>query len=75
MAALYNLACAYTALGKKEAALASLEGAIATGFDNWEVLRSDDDLRPLQGPELERLIKRDRGPSFLARLNPFGKRQ
>ena len=56
MAALYNLACAYSALGQREAALAALEGAFEAGFEDYKTCRSDPDLSILQGPGLEKLI-------------------
>ncbi len=57
IAALYNLACAYASLGKTESALASLEGAFGAGFKDFAGLRSDPDLKSLQGQKLEGLIQ------------------
>ncbi len=58
MAALYNLACAYAALGQKEAALARLEGAFEIGFQDYDACRSDPDLKILRGAQLNALIDR-----------------
>jgi carboxyl-terminal processing protease len=41
---LYNLACGYSLLGRKEEALSRLEDAVAAGFDNYEHLEKDSDL-------------------------------
>lgn len=75
IAALYNLACAYCALGQRDAALASLEGAIETGFKDFDALRSDPDLAPLRGPGLEILLAKAKGQGFLSSLNPFQKKK
>ena len=74
MAALYNLACAYIALGQMEAAFASLEGAIESGFSDFDTLRNDPDLVALKGPALERLISKEKNNIF-AKLNLFSKRK
>lgn len=58
MAALYNLACAYTAMHRTDAALASLEGAFEAGFQDYNTCREDPDLKLLQGPQLEALIQK-----------------
>ncbi len=43
-ASLYNLACAHALAGHKDEAFASLDKAVANGFDNWWLIRSDEDL-------------------------------
>ena len=77
MAALYNLACAYAALGQKEAALASLEGAFEIGFQDYNACRTDPDLRILQGTSLDALIDKQtsqKGSGFIGQLKNFWKR-
>lgn len=54
-AAMYNLACCYAQLGKLEAALTCLEG-LNDDFENWDAMKSDPDLAPLRGPQLEKLV-------------------
>ncbi len=44
VACAYNMACAYSRLGKKAEAIASLRKAVSLGFSNTEHLRKDPDL-------------------------------
>jgi beta-lactamase regulating signal transducer with metallopeptidase domain/tetratricopeptide (TPR) repeat protein len=54
--ALYNQACAYAQAGDRKAALDSLSKALAEGFDQPDLFRTDDDLDSLHGdPEFVRL--------------------
>ncbi|HEY1252234.1 MAG TPA: M56 family metallopeptidase [Thermoanaerobaculia bacterium] len=56
--ALYNQACAYAQGGDRKAALDSLSKALASGFDQPDLFRTDDDLDSLHGdPEFVRLSK------------------
>ncbi|KAG1681383.1 hypothetical protein FOA52_007431 [Chlamydomonas sp. UWO 241] len=61
-AALYNMACAYAAMGRKEAAIACLEGVLDNGFSDFETLRNDPDLASVRGNELEFLMLRYQNP-------------
>mmetsp|Transcript_33832 Transcript_33832/g.80304 ORF Transcript_33832/g.80304 Transcript_33832/m.80304 type:complete len:221 (-) Transcript_33832:158-820(-) len=61
-AALFNMACAYVQLGKKESALTCIEGILENGFDDFETLRQDEDLSPLRGQELENLLSKYEKP-------------
>lgn len=55
-ACLYNLACCYCALGKRQAAITCIEGIVENGFDDYDTIRNDPDLQLLRGPELETLL-------------------
>lgn len=62
---LYNLACAYSLLGKKDQALAALREVIDSGFTNYKHLAEDPDLANIrQEPEFRRLLA-----GVTARLN------
>ena len=77
MAALYNLACAYAALGQKEAALASLEGAFEIGFQDYDSCRTDPDLKIIQGSQLNALIDNQtsqKSGGFVGQLQRLWKR-
>lgn len=50
------MACAYAALRQRDSALACLEGALEAGLSDCGAIRSDPDLAPVQGPELEKLL-------------------
>ena len=50
------MACAYAALRQKDSALACLEGALEAGLSDCAAIRSDPDLAPVQGLELENLL-------------------
>ncbi|KAK9838273.1 hypothetical protein WJX81_001677 [Elliptochloris bilobata] len=56
--ALYNMACAYTGMGKRDSALTCLEACLAAGFQDFATLRSDPDLAALRGAELDKLLSR-----------------
>lgn len=50
----YNLACSYALTGKKSQALETLKKAISLGYDDWQHLRKDHDLKSLVGdPQFE----------------------
>lgn len=59
--ALYNQACAYALSGDRKAALEGLSKALAAGFDQPDLFRTDDDLDSLRGdPEFARLSREAR---------------
>ena len=59
--ALYNQACAHALAGERAAALDSLSKAIAAGFDQPGLFKTDDDLDSLRGdPEFGRLSREAR---------------
>ncbi|PSC71097.1 Tetratricopeptide-like helical [Micractinium conductrix] len=60
-AALYNMACCYAALGQKQAALTVLEALLDNEFDQVATIRSDADLAPLRGPDLDKLLSKHDG--------------
>jgi beta-lactamase regulating signal transducer with metallopeptidase domain/cytochrome c-type biogenesis protein CcmH/NrfG len=56
--ALYNQACAYALSGNRKAALEDLSKALAAGFDQPDLFRTDDDLDSLRDdPEFVRLSR------------------
>ena len=55
-AALYNMACAYVAMGQNTAALTCVEGLLESGFEDFKTLRTDPDLAALRGSELDALV-------------------
>ena len=55
-AALYNMACCYAQMGQRAAAITCLDGLLESGFTDYTTIRSDPDLAPARGPELEALI-------------------
>jgi hypothetical protein len=69
-AANYNMACAYAQLNNVPEAVAALERAFDSGFDNFATVKSDPDLDPVKGtPEFSSLMAKyepKRG------FNPFG---
>ncbi|KAL4420136.1 hypothetical protein ABPG77_010352 [Micractinium sp. CCAP 211/92] len=70
-AALYNMACCWARLGEKQPALTVLEALLDNGFEDVRTIRSDPDLAPLRGPELDSLLSKHDG--LLAKL--FGKKE
>jgi tetratricopeptide (TPR) repeat protein len=66
---LYNLACSQSRLGRKQAALDALEKAIASGFSDAKLLRTDDDLAAIRDEEkfaeLVRRMGSEVGPNGL----------
>jgi HEAT repeat protein len=46
--AAYNLACARSLLGEKDAALAALRRSVDLGFRDWRHMEQDDDLDPIR---------------------------
>lgn len=60
---LYNLACAQALLARTELAFGSLESAIAKGFDNAALARTDPDLESLRGdPRWSPILESIPGP-------------
>lgn len=55
-AALYNMACAYVAMGQNTPALTCIDGLLDSGFDDFQTLRTDPDMAALRGPELDALV-------------------
>jgi len=47
----YNIACIYARQNKVDEAVSWLKKAIDKGFDNWELIRTDPDLRNIRGTE------------------------
>jgi non-specific serine/threonine protein kinase len=57
---LYNAACVYATLGKKEEALKILIDVVGKGFQNLDWVARDPDLDILHGdPRFEALIKKN----------------
>ena len=55
----YNLACAYSCLGKIDQALDSIETAVAKGYDDVTWMKKDGDLRNIaHTPRFKRLVKK-----------------
>ncbi len=55
----YNLACTYAMLGMITPAFAALERALQLGYDDYENLARDSDLKPLRrDPRFARLVSR-----------------
>lgn len=55
----YNLACSLALLGRTDEALDSLERAVDLGYEDWEHMLKDRDLRLLRClPRFEDLVKR-----------------
>ncbi|KAI3436014.1 hypothetical protein D9Q98_002071 [Chlorella vulgaris] len=59
--ALYNMACAWAALGEKQSALTVLEALLDNDFDDFNGIRTDPDLASLRGPELDSLLAKKDG--------------
>jgi len=56
---LYNAACTYGILNKKQEALDSLKKALACGYGNIEWVKQDPDLLLLRDdPEFQKLVER-----------------
>ena len=54
----YNKSCVYAKLGKKEKAIQFLKKAIEKGFNDWQYLKSDEDLENIRGTHFyKQLIK------------------
>lgn len=61
--ALYNAACSYALAGRNDAAIATLERALDAGFDDPDLVASDDDLDALRSdPRFVRLAGRATTP-------------
>lgn len=73
VAALYNMACAYSQLGEKAAAITCLEAVLENGFEDYATIRSDPDLAPLRGRDLDGLLgKYDNPVAKLKKILPGG---
>lgn len=70
-AALYNMACAYAAMGQKTPALTCIEGLLDSGFEDFKTLRTDPDLAALRS-ELEVLV--GKYDNLLAKVGWGGKK-
>ncbi len=65
---MYNIACAHALLGERDAAFAALERALAMGFLDLELLRTDGNLAALRGdPRFARLVPIAADPKSLSR--------
>jgi beta-lactamase regulating signal transducer with metallopeptidase domain/tetratricopeptide (TPR) repeat protein len=70
--ALYNQACAYAQAGDRRAAFDALSKALAAGFDQPDLFRTDDDLDSLRGdPEFTRLSHEAKDLSLPGSTNTF----
>lgn len=60
--ALYNMVCCYSKMGEYESALTCLEGLLEIGFDDFEALRKDPDLKELRSKDarLENLLAKSK---------------
>jgi len=57
----YNIACSYAQVGKLDEAFKSLDLAIEKGFDHWEWMRMDGDLKPLhKDPRWKKALARQK---------------
>ncbi|CAD7695572.1 unnamed protein product [Ostreobium quekettii] len=55
----YNIACCYSAMNQLEAGLEALEGALSSGFDDFDKVRTDANLAALSNTEgFEQLIRK-----------------
>ncbi|CAD7700409.1 unnamed protein product [Ostreobium quekettii] len=69
MAALYNIACCYSGKNDVRPGLQALAACLETGYDDFNQLRTDPDLRQIrQDPRFEPLLKRFEPKSFLGKL-------
>ena len=67
----YNMACAYSQLGKIDDAINSLEAAFVNGFDNFATVRADPDLDPIKSSaNFEKLMEKFEPKT--KGFNPFG---
>ncbi|KAI7841388.1 hypothetical protein COHA_005006 [Chlorella ohadii] len=57
-AALYNMACCWAAMGQRQSALTVLEALLENNFEDYASIRSDPDLAPVRGPELDKLLSK-----------------
>ncbi|GAX77437.1 hypothetical protein CEUSTIGMA_g4882.t1 [Chlamydomonas eustigma] len=61
-AALYNMACAYCKMGRKSSALTCIEAILENDFKDINALKTDPDLEPVRGSELDSLIFKFNNP-------------
>ncbi|MEW6078987.1 MAG: tetratricopeptide repeat protein [Thermodesulfobacteriota bacterium] len=61
----YNLACAFALQGKKEAAVAELKKAVDMGYDRWDHLKSDPDLKNIHDTDYFQGLFPDREATIL----------
>eukprot|EP00798_Chlamydomonas_sp_ICE-L_P021113 gene21113-28002_t len=72
--ALFNMACCYAQMGQKGAALTCIDGLLEAGFTDYTTLRTDPDIAPAQGQDLEALIEKYSGlAAKMKNFFPFGK--
>jgi len=57
-AALYNMACCYAKMNKKEPAITCIDALLENGFEDYSSIRSDQDLAAVQGKELENVLSK-----------------
>ena len=56
----YNLACSFALLGQDKEALLSLQRAVALGYNQFNYLLRDPDLKPLhRHPEFQKLLQKN----------------
>jgi len=56
----YNVACLYSLQDEKETAVAWLKKAVALGYDNWDYIIKDDDLKNIRDlPEVKSIIDKN----------------
>eukprot|EP01024_Parvocaulis_polyphysoides_P060491 TRINITY_DN6606_c0_g2_i3.p1 TRINITY_DN6606_c0_g2~~TRINITY_DN6606_c0_g2_i3.p1 ORF type:complete len:283 (+),score=43.13 TRINITY_DN6606_c0_g2_i3:321-1169(+) len=68
-AALYNLTCCYAKLQQSEAALICLEGLLESGFEDFQQLRNDPDLKSIQGKQFNEIVSKfDTPQNFVGKL-------
>ncbi len=54
----YNISCVYAKAGKPDESMEWLKRAVQKGYDNWDRIRSDDDLNSVRKkPEFESLME------------------
>lgn len=53
---LYNMACCWVKMNKPAAALTCIEALLENNFDEFQTIRTDPDLAPLRGGELDKLL-------------------
>lgn len=64
--AMYNMACCYARKGQVQSAITCIEFILENGFDQFDTVRKDPDLRPIQGAALEGVL--GKYDNFLAKL-------
>lgn len=67
----YNMACAHARLGNSEESVENLRKAWENGFDNVPTIKSDPDLRSVQGTDCFNLFLNEIQPKRNGIFNPF----